>query len=149
LIFNSPSPYQNLRKKIVDLRTHKKLNKMTNFVKTIMLSVLIGVSTQSYSQSIGSTPINELDANYIRIVGQQKLLKLFEINIYIDFGQVGSLKESKEAKVLDKNGKKMTFNGMMGAVNYLSEYGYELLFTYPLTTSSGNIYHYIMKKKEE
>ena len=122
---------------------------MKNIVKTIMLSALIGVSTQSYSQSIGSTPINELDANYIRIVGQQKLLKLFEINIYIDFGQVGSLRESKEAKVLDKNGKKMTFNGMMGAVNYLSEYGYELLFTYPLATPNGNIYHYIMKKKEK
>ena len=102
----------------------------------------------TYSQSIGSVSFDDLDADYIRIVGQQKLLKMFEITIYIDYGQVGNLKEAKEAKVLDRNGKKMTFNGMMAAVNYLSVYGYELLFAYPLATSNGNVYHYIMKRKE-
>ena len=43
------------------------------------------------------------------------------------------MKEIRDGHILDDNGKRMAFNGMMGAVNFAA-YGYELDLAYPLST---------------
>ena len=115
----------------------------------IFLSILIFKS--SYSQTLNGIPIQQLDVKYIEIVGTAKLLKLYDISIYVDYGQIGNLKDSFGGKgaLLGSDGKPMSFNGMMDAVNFFSNYGYELSFAYPVSVpNSGSVYHYIMYKKD-
>ena len=116
---------------------------MKNFLTLIALSF----SIQAFSQvTIGSVPIEEIDAEYIEIVGQAKLLKMMEVTVYVDYGQIGGIKEIKEGHIKDATGKRKAFNGMMGAVNFFADYGYELDLAYPLSTGNGLVYHYILKK---
>ena len=114
----------------------------------LALTLAMGAAFGAKSQTIGTVPISEINAPYIEIVGQAKLLKIFEVTIYADYGQIGSMKEIRDGHILDDNGKRMAFNGMMGAVNFFAAYGYELDLAYPLSTGNGLVYHYILKKRE-
>ena len=112
---------------------------------------MVALSTVGQGQiTLNSEPIDSLDAPYIEIVGASKLLKPFLVTVYVDFGQISKFKEVHRGHVLEVNNegipKPKKFNGMMGVVNFFVQYGYTLEFAYPVTTSSGNVYHYIMKK---
>lgn len=116
-------------------------------MKNFLLILAALISSHVFAQvTIGSVPIEEIDAEYLEIVGQAKMLKLMEVNIYVDYGQVGGIKDIKEGHIKDASGKRIAFNGMMGAVNFFVDYGYELDFAYPLSTGNGMVYHYILKK---
>ena len=116
-------------------------------MKNFFLLVAFLFSSQAYAQvTIGSVPIQEINAEYIEIVGQAKLLKMMEVTVYVDYGQISGIKDIKEGHIKDSNGKRMAFNGMMGAVNFFADYGYELDLAYPLSTGNGMVYHYILKK---
>lgn len=110
-----------------------------------LLSILIAC-LNSKAQTVGSVPVEELEAEYIELLGTAKFLKLYEVTLTVDYGQIGSLKDVKESPVLDKDGKVMTFNGMMHAVNFFANYGYKLQFAYPVTIGNSLVYHYIMQK---
>ena len=79
----------------------------------------------SYSQdlTVNSIPISELDAQYIRVNAEVKLLRPFRASVFLDWGQISRIKELNKGWVLDENGKKFAFNGIMGAVNLLIENG--------------------------
>ena len=98
----------------------------------------------SFGQTLNNIPISELDVKYIQIVGTQKLLKMYEVIINVNYGQVGKFKDAKKSIVYDANGKPMTFNGMMDVVNFFSNYGYKLELAYPVSNGQSNVYHYIM-----
>ena len=116
-------------------------------MKNFLLIAAFLFSAQASAQiMIGSVPIEEINAEYIEIVGQAKLLKMMEVTVYVDYGQIGGMRDVKEGHIKDASGKRMAFNGMMGAVNFFADYGYELDLAYPLSTSNGMVYHYILKK---
>ena len=120
-------------------------------MKQVIFLLALLICSSSYTQTLNGIPVEELDVKYIQIVGQSKLLKVFEVTIYVNYGQIGSIKDSQKGKglMLTKDGKQMTFNGMMDAVNFFSNYGYELEFAYPISIpNSGRVYHYIMYKKD-
>ena len=106
--------------------------------------LLLIIPFLGFGQTLNNIPISELDAKYIQIVGTQKLLKMYEVTINVNYGQVGKFKDANKSIVYDASGKPMTFNGMMDAVNLFSNYGYKLEMAYPVSTGQSNIYHYIM-----
>jgi hypothetical protein len=115
---------------------------MKNLLLLLSLSLVSIVSVNG--QYIGGKHINETGAEYIEIVGYQKMLKMYEVGITVHYGQVGKLKEAKLATVTDENGNTLSFNGMIGVVNYFAKYGYKLEMAYPITYNGTNVYHYIM-----
>jgi hypothetical protein len=48
---------------------------------------------------------------------------------------------------LDENGKKISFNSMIDALNYLHKFGYRFKDAYAITINDRNVYHWIMEKE--
>lgn len=116
-------------------------------MKNFLILFAFSFSIHAFAQvTIGSVPIEEIDTEYIEIVGQGKMLKMMEVTVYVDYGQISGMKDIREGHVKDATGKRKAFNGMMGAVNFFADYGYELDFAYPVSTGNGMVYHYILKK---
>tara|TARA_B100000242_G_scaffold265804_1_gene214220 strand:- start:232 stop:585 length:354 start_codon:yes stop_codon:yes gene_type:complete len=115
-------------------------------MKKLLLTITLLGSLLSYSQdlTVNGIPISELDAEYIRINAENKLLKPFQAKIYIDYGQIARIKDIKKGYVLDENGKQFSFNGIMGAVNLLTENGYIIDHIY--YDGDSKSINYLMKK---
>ena len=117
--------------------------------KIISISLFLFFFTlQSNAQYLDGKPLSELDAPYIQMLAEAKILKPFQVTISINYGQVGALKEIKKAFVYqDESMKKYyPFNGVMGAINYIHKLGYELVNAFPSAAGNQSVYHYYFKK---
>ncbi|MDB4016116.1 hypothetical protein N9483_07145 [Flavobacteriaceae bacterium] len=112
-------------------------------MKKLLLLFIFLWSALSYGQTVNGIPLKDLDANYLRVNAEKKLLKPFQVRIYIDYGQIARLKDIKKGFVYDDNGKQYSFNGIMGVVNLLNEYGYQVEMVY----SDDAGVNYIMRKE--
>lgn len=101
-----------------------------------------------HSQTVNDIPIKDIDVEYIQIVGTSKLLSS-KLTIEIDFGQENKLFSSdNDTRIKDTNGKRMVFNSMIDALNFMSSNGYAFVQAYAFAVGSQNVYHYLMKKKK-
>ena len=121
------------------------IKKLTTMKKLLIISIFM-TSLFSYSQdlTVNDIPISELDAQYIRVNAEVKLLRPFRASVFLDWGQISRIKEVSKGWVLDENGKKFAFNGIMGAVNLLIENGYTIDHVY--YNGNSESVNYIMKK---
>lgn len=108
---------------------------------------LFGLSN-SYSQTVNDIPIKDIDVDYIQIVGTSKMMSN-KLTIQLDFGQENKFFSSKDTQVKDENGKLLVFNSMIDALNFLSTNGYEFIDAYAITVGNQNVFHYMLKRKEE
>jgi len=99
-------------------------------------------------QTINGNPIQDIDTEYIRIVGFSKLLSN-KVTIQIDFGQQDKIWKMKDTQLLDKDGKPVVLNSMVAALNFMSENGYEFVQAYAFVISNQNVYHYLMRKQKK
>jgi len=98
-------------------------------------------------QTVNDIPIEDIDVKYIQIVGTGRALS-DKVNVKIDFGQdTKFFGSSKSLKILDKEGKKIKFNSMIDALNFMSKNGYEFVQAYAVNEEYQEI-HYLMRKKE-
>lgn len=115
--------------------------------KTISLLILIITScTFSFSQSVNGVPLEDIDAEYIRIVGTARLLS-GKVIINLEFGQQDKLFSGKDLAIVDSTGKSVVFNSMIDALNYMASFGYEFQAAYAITVGQQNVYHYLMRRK--
>ncbi len=82
---------------------------------------------------------------YCELVGTQKFMSA-KVTVQVDFGQ----DPNTNSKLVDENGKKITFNSMVDAMNYMGKLGWEFEAAYVITTGSGataqNVYHWLLSK---
>ena len=86
---------------------------------------------------------------YCEIIGQTHTLSS-RVDVELDFGQSYSF-WSSDRRLFDENGKKIVFNSMLDAANYMARRGWELEVAFPVVSiSSGDSgspeYHWIMSK---
>ncbi len=112
-------------------------------MKQIIYTLIFLFTISTYAQSVNGIPVSELDAKYVRINFTRKILKPFQIKVFLDYGQISRIKDIKKGFVLDDDGEKFTFNGIMGVVNLLVTNGYRIAFIYNEEDDSVN---YIMEK---
>lgn len=124
---------------------------MKNF---LFVFSLIFLSFQSFSQDdneiryfINDVPIDSIDVEYVRIVGTSKLLSN-KVSIELEFGQYKKFFGYTETRVVDNTGKKVDFNSIIDALNFMYNHGYEYLNAYAITINNQNVYHYLMKRKK-
>lgn len=118
-------------------------------MKTIISTLTILLSLNfSFSQTVNGFALNEIPSEYIELVGAAKMLKIHQVQLYVDYGQISKMSEQKNGWVIGEDGKKMSFNGMMGAVNLLSENGWEYVNNYAIMSGSNNVYRYLMRRKD-
>lgn len=101
------------------------------------------------AQSVNGIPFSDVDVEYVRIVGTAKLLST-KVMIQIDFGQETKLfGGAKQTQIRDENDKPVVFNSMIDALNFMGKNGYEFETAYTLTIGNQNVYHYLMRRKQE
>ena len=118
--------------------------------KTILLFLLIGfLEKQGISQTVNGIPIKDVGADYIQIKGSPGPLFSNKIQVLIDFGQANKALSTKEEVILDSTGKRLQFNSMIDALNFMDANNYEFVQAYGVSISNKDIEHYfIMKKKK-
>jgi len=113
-----------------------------------LIVILFLCSAWTHAQTVNGVDIAELNADYIQIVGTSKLLST-KINVRLVFGQETKFFSGKKVTdIIDENGKRVSFNSMIDALNFMSKHGYEYKDAYVLTVSNQNVYHYIMQKRK-
>lgn len=112
-----------------------------------LIILLLFVPVISFSQSVNGVPFAEIDSPFIEIVGTQKVLSS-KVTIFIDFGQRTKLfgNNKKQFSILDKEGKKVEFNSMIDALNFMTTNGYKFEQAYVVTVGNSSTYHYLMSK---
>lgn len=86
------------------------------------------------------------EVDYLEIVGVQKILSR-KIIVSVDYGQ--KLDWDSDTRVEGPDGKPISFNSVMDAVNRFSGWGWDLMFAYDVSTGQGNntVYHYVMRRR--
>lgn len=84
---------------------------------------------------------------YCELVGMQKLLSQ-KVIVSVDFGQEQKLFSNQT--LVDENGKNISFNSMVDAMNFMGELGWEFEQAYIVTIGSGasaqNVYHWLLSR---
>ena len=113
----------------------------------LIASILITLSTQA--QTVNDIPLKDIDVEYVQIVGTSKLMST-KLTIEIDFGQENKYWSNKDTQILDENKKKVVFNSMVDALNYMTSHHYEFVQAYAVSEGSGkgSVYHYLLRKKK-
>ncbi len=115
-------------------------------LKTTLFLLIAFMSSNAYSQTVGGIPLDSLTSPYIMIVGTGKFLQA-GVNVDIDWGQETKFFSSKkEYDLVDEKGKRIDFNSMIDAMNFLHKFGYRFKDAYAITINSSNVYHWIMEK---
>ena len=116
--------------------------------KTVFLSCfLIILFISAKSQTVNDIPLKDVDVEYVEIVGTAKFLST-KLTIDIDFGQRNKVWTGKDTQIKDVDGKRMEFNSMIDALNFMTTNNYEFVQAYIVTVSNQNVYHYLLKRKK-
>jgi hypothetical protein len=110
----------------------------------ITLFATLSVYTASAQVVVNEVDINEAGIKYCEIVARQKFLST-KVIILVDYGQP---LEWKSPKIRKKDGKAISFQSVIGALNFMEENGWEYVNNYALTEGNANVYHFLMRKKE-
>lgn len=117
----------------------------------VFFLAFFALSSSAYSQTtMDAVKIQDLDVEYVEIVGH---IKGFtgNVKIYLDYGKVGKAFQQKEMRVVDENNQTRGFGSMVGALNFMSENGYDFVNAYPIynPTTKQTAYHYLLRKRKE
>jgi hypothetical protein len=119
---------------------------MKNILLILILSFLsVNASSQIF---VGEerVDINSLDIEYCQIVGYNKSLLGQKIIVTVDYGQ--KFKFFNRQRIEDKDGKALVFNSMIDALNFMLKNGWEYEHNYAVSIGVSNVYHYLLKKKQ-
>lgn len=114
-------------------------------MKILLIIILTSFFSILHSQTVNGLELKDLDVNYLRIYGRANFTGT-KMVVRFEFGQRVRFFDSKNRNVTDKDGKIITFNTMIDALNFISAYGYRLVQSYNTISGSTVYYHYIMEK---
>jgi hypothetical protein len=119
---------------------------MKKVLSAFVLALLF--HSASHAQTINDVPLKDIDVEYIEIVGTPVAFTS-KLSIDLDFGQENKFWSNKEYQLKDAEGKKIKFNSMIDALNFMAKNGYELIMPYIVSNpSSQSVYHYLLRKKK-
>ena len=113
--------------------------------KLLFILFILGTINQISSQTVNGLPVEDIPAKYVEIVATSKVFKLFQVTIYLDYGQIGKMNEIKKGHLIGDNGKPMSFNGVMGALNVLNQKGFNYISQYTVSSGGSNVYHLLLE----
>ncbi len=84
---------------------------------------------------------------YCELVGTEKFLSS-KVTVTVDFGQQRSVwtNGSYYQTLVDENGKKLDFQSMVDAMNYMGQLGWKFEQAYVATEGKQNVYHWLLSK---
>jgi len=81
---------------------------------------------------------------YCELVGTETLLG--KVIVEIDMGEAKGFLSMNTSYIVDEKGKPKKFNSMVDAMNFMGDKGWELAQAYVASSSTGFIYHWLLKQ---
>ena len=123
----------------------KNLNKVIT-KKLLILSFFIFSFVQLNAQTVNGFQLEEIPAKYVEIVSTTKMFKAFQVTVYLDYGQIGKMKDIKKGHIVGDDGKSVSFNGTIGVLNALEKKGFKYLSQYVVSgASNASVYHTLLE----
>lgn len=79
---------------------------------------------------------------YCELLGTGRFMST-KVTVTVDFGQDD---QGWNARLVDENGKPISFNSMVDAMNYMGRIGWKFEQAYVVTSSNQNVYHWLLSK---
>lgn len=111
--------------------------------KIIFVFLLTVLSIGAFSQDKKSQ--NTKSYIYCELIDSGKFFSTKK-NVRVDFGQAAKFWKGVDF-LKDESGKKITFNSIVDAANYMAEDGWVLEQAYVVTEDNVTVRHWIMKKE--
>lgn len=109
----------------------------------LFLSLLFCINFSLKAQLVNGVLIKDFNAEYLQITERELLFRGTKINLLINYGQPTKMDGNVEKLLRDSTGKKMEFNSLIDALNFMNENGYELAHPYgPIKDS------FLMRRKK-
>lgn len=116
-------------------------------MKNLTLLALLCLGATAGAQTVNGTPLAEIDSEYLDISPNDVVLGT-TLSLYGQRTHTFTSVE-KESVLKDNTGKKMEFNSMVHALNYMHSQGYELVQVFEVFLDEGRrVNHYMLKRKE-
>ena len=78
------------------------------------LLLIVGMIIFTFSmkaQTINGLELEDIPARYIEMVSQGKAFNIFEVTVYLDYGQIGAMRDISKGRIINKEtGKQEDFN---------------------------------------
>jgi hypothetical protein len=117
-------------------------------MKKLTLLALLCVGATVAAQTVNGTPLAQIESEYLDISPNGVVLGT-TLSLVVDYGQRTHAFASveKESILKDNAGKKMEFNSMVHALNYMHSQGYELVQVFEVFVDANNrVNHYVLKR---
>ena len=121
--------------------------------KALVLAILILLSFNVVLSQIfvNGVDISKEDIEFCEIVGYNGPILGKKVIITIGYGAKYDI--LKEQKITDENNKKIVFNSMIDALNFMNKMGWEYIDNYAVSSfwlggGKGMVLHYLLRKKK-
>lgn len=106
-------------------------------------------NSDSNSIYVDRVDINGMDNEFIQIIGYQKGWLGEKVIVNIDYGQKTSNFGRRNQLIADNLGRVIEFHSMIDALNYLTKHGWVYVDNFPMSSSQGSAYHYLLRRKRD
>ena len=122
-------------------------------MKKILLILFVTALCKLNAQTVNGINLEDIPAKYVEVVSTSKMLKPFQVTTYLDYGQIGKMKDINKGHIMGDDGKQVSFNGTIGVLNALEKKGFKYLNQYLVSSGSANVYRTLLEntnyKKEQ
>ena len=70
-------------------------------------------------RTVNGINLEDIPAKYVEVVSTSKMFKPFQVTTYLDYGQIGKMKDISKGHIIGADGKQVSFNGTIGVLNAL------------------------------
>lgn len=111
--------------------------------KIFLLLIVVFACSIGYSQIyVGDVNINKRQGtDYVELVG---ITKNFEMEVYVDYGQV----KPKAEEIRDKDGSIARSGNIISPLNLMIKNDWEFVSSYGYGSNGENVVKYLLKKKK-
>jgi len=115
-------------------------------MKKILLSLTLVLSYCTLSaQTVNGINLEDIPSKYVEVVSTSKLFKIFQVTVYLDYGQISKAKDLSKGHIIGDDGKLMSFNGTMGVLNALEKKGFKYLNQYLVSEGNTKVYRTLLE----
>ena len=119
-----------------------------------MVCFLLFAMNLTTKAQIENNVVNKMDTvkyqgqteQYVLLVCTSRMFST-KVNVDLDFGQTTTFfSQARQRQITDESGKLKKFDSVIDALHFLNARGWSFVAAYPMNSSQGQCYHYLMKR---
>ena len=114
-------------------------------MKKLLLLLFVTAFFSVNAQTVNGFNLEDIPAKYVEVVSTSKMFKPFQVTTYLDYGQIGKMKDISKGHILGADGKQMSYNGTIGVLNALEKKGFKYLNQYLVSEGNSSVYRTLLE----